>query len=172
MLFAAVSLYRPGGGGILGLRAMPSLPPPGLQRDTAANNNSMGTLPRKSDCTNDVRPKNVVHLHHKYVSLALEEPEGGQANARTRVRGDDHGATMRTGEEGLRETGAYIETGQRALLARGMQEDGKKERSPPDQLRALNVCDHPGGEGAGGPLTQKNVPTARRQGAEGDPPTR
>ena len=47
-----------------------------------------------------------------------------------------------------------------------------RRRAPPDLLRALNVCGHPGGEGEGGTLTQQRMPTACSQGLEGDPLTR
>ena len=53
-------------------------------------------------------------------------------------------------EEKRTETETGGETGQHALLARGMQEGVNEERSPPGHLRVLNACDHPGGEGGGG----------------------
>ena len=41
-------------------------------------------------------------------------------------------------------------TGQSAILAHGIQEDGDEERSPPEELCELNVCCHHGGEGGVG----------------------
>ena len=69
------------------------------------------------------------------------------------------------------ETETGDETGQRALLACGMQEDSDEEWSPSDRSHALNTCSHPGGEGWGVPLTWQRVPTVRIQGMEGDPLT-
>ena len=72
--------------------------------DTAAENNSVGALPRQSDSANGARPKNGMHLQRKYGLVALEEPEGGQANVRTWARGDGHRYTRGTEEEGRTET--------------------------------------------------------------------
>ena len=46
--------------------------PPGTQRDTAADNDSAGTLPHQSDGANDVRSKTGMHLHREYDLLASE----------------------------------------------------------------------------------------------------
>ena len=65
-------------------------------------------------------------------------------------------------------------TGQHALLACGMQEDGNEEIIPPEQLCKLNVCNYPGGEGGEVTLTRQQLPTACSQGKkgeEGDPLT-
>ena len=140
-------------------------------KDTAADNNSVGTLLRQSNGANGTSPKNGMHLRREYVLLVPEEPEGSRANSGTWARGDDHGATRGTAEEGRTETPMEVKTGQCALLARGMQDDGNKAQIPPDRLRALNACGHPVGEGGGGTLTRQRSPTACSQRTEGDPPT-
>ena len=109
-----------------------------------------------------------MHSHRKYGLLAPEEPEEGQAKTGPRARGDSHRSTRGTAEEGQTEA----KTGQRVLLACGMQEEGNEVQRTPDRSRALNVCGHPGGEEGGGTLTQQRAPTVRSQGPEGDPLTR
>ena len=47
---------------------------PRPQRDTAADDNGAGLLPRKSDGTDGARPKNGTHSRRKYVLLTSEEP--------------------------------------------------------------------------------------------------
>ena len=69
-------------------------------RDTATDDNSAGPLPRKSNGTNGARPENGMHLHRNYGLFASEEPEGGRSKVGHWVRGDDHGATRGTAEEG------------------------------------------------------------------------
>ena len=104
-----------------------------LQRDTAADNDSVVPLPRQSNGTDGARPQNGMHLRRKYGLLAPEEPEGGQANAGTLARGDGHGVTRGTVAEGRMEIDTGFETGQHALLAHcGMQEGGNEEKIPPD----------------------------------------
>ena len=98
-----------------------------------------------------------MHPRRKYGVLAPEEPEGGQANRWTRARGDGHGATRGTAKEGRTETPTKDDTGQRALLARGMQENGDEAKRPPDRLHALNACSHPEGEGGGGTQTRRGM---------------
>ena len=46
-------------------------------RDTVADNDSAGPLPRQSIGTNSARPENGMHFHHEYGLLVLEELEGG-----------------------------------------------------------------------------------------------
>ena len=107
---------------------------PRLHRDTASGDNSAGPQPQQSDVTDGARPKNGMHSRRKYSLLVPEESEGGRANAGPWVRGDGHGATRGTAEEGQTKTATDIETGQRVLLACGNHEDGNKERSPPRQV--------------------------------------
>ena len=38
---------------------------PGTQQDTAADDSSVGPLPRKSDCVDDARTKNGMHQRRK-----------------------------------------------------------------------------------------------------------
>ena len=59
---------------------------PRLQRDTAADKDSMGPQKRQSDGTDGARPKNGMHSCREYGILALEKPEGGRANAGPWVR--------------------------------------------------------------------------------------
>ena len=47
---------------------------PRPQRDTAADDNGAGLLPRKSDGTDGARPKNGTHSRRKYVLLTSEDP--------------------------------------------------------------------------------------------------
>ena len=112
-----------------------------------------------------------MHLHHEYGLLAPEETRGGPANAGAQVRGAVHGAISGTADDWWTETEMGEETGQRTLLARGMQENGNEDQIPPNQSRALNTCGHQGGEGGGRPLTRQRVPTVLSQGSEGDPHT-
>ena len=58
------------------------------------------------------------------------------------VRGDGYTATRGTEDKGWTETDMGDGTRQRAILARDMQEDGDKERSPSDRSCALNECGH------------------------------
>ena len=105
--------------------------PPRPQRDKAADNDSTGPQPWQSNGTNGNSPKNGMHPRREYGLLAPEEPEGGRANAGPRARGDRHGSTRVTVEKGRTETPMEAETGQCALLARGMQEDGEEVQIPP-----------------------------------------
>ena len=50
-------------------------PPPHPQRDTAADNNSVGPQPQQSDGTDGASPKNGMHSYHEYGLLALEDLE-------------------------------------------------------------------------------------------------
>ena len=70
---------------------------------------------------------------------------------------------METGEE----------VGKHTLLARCLEVDGNKERSPPNRSCALNACGHHGGEGGGIPLTCQNVHQTCSRGMEEEegPPT-
>ena len=63
---------------------------------TAADNDSVGPLPRQSDSADGARPENGMHLRRKYGLLAPEEPEGSRSNAGPRARGDGHRATRGT----------------------------------------------------------------------------
>ena len=117
---------------------------PPQQRSTVADDDSAGTLPRKSNGANGARSKNGMHPRREYNLLALEAPEGGQANAVPSARGDSHGATRGMMEAGQLEMPTEAETGQRALQARDRQEDGGEQHSPPNQLRMLYTCCHPG----------------------------
>ena len=110
---------------------MAALPRPS---GTAVDNDSAGPLPRKSNGADGARSKNGMHLRRKYNLLASEEPEGGRANAGSRARGDGHGATRETVEEGRTETPTEAKNGQRSLLARDMHEDGSEDQIPPDRL--------------------------------------
>ena len=69
--------------------------------------------------------------HYEYGILEQEEPEGGPYNTGARVRGDVHGATRGMDNQERTETATGDKTGQCALLARGMPEDGDEERIPP-----------------------------------------
>ena len=81
-----------------------------------------------------------MHLRCEYGLLAPEVLEGGC-----------HRATCKTAEEVRTETETGGETGQRALLARGMQEDGNKERPPPTSCARLTRATIQGGEEGGDP---------------------
>ena len=131
-------------GGNDGMARRPRTAPLPRPSGTAVDDDSAGPLPRQSD---GARPENGMHPRREYGLLAPEEPEGGRANAGPRARGDCHGSTRVTVEKGRTETPMEAETGQCALLARGMQEDGEEVQSPPDWSRALNVCGHSGGGG-------------------------
>ena len=113
-------------------------------RDTAADDESAGALPRKSNSADSARTENGKHPHRDYVLLAPEDLEGIRANAGDRARGDGHEATAGPAEEGRTETPTEDETGQCALQARGMQDHGNEAQIPPDWSHDLNVCDHPG----------------------------
>ena len=91
-----------------GLRTAPPLRP---QRGTTADEDSMGPQPRKSDGADSARTENGTHLRRKYGLLAPEVPEGGTDNAGLQVRGDSHGATRGTADEGQMETEMGDETG-------------------------------------------------------------
>ena len=58
------------------------------------------------------------------------------------VRGDGHRATRGEVDKEQIETDMGDNTGQRALQARGMQEDGDEERISHDRSRALNARGH------------------------------
>ena len=122
-------------------------------RDTAAYNDRVGPLPRQYDSTDGARPENGMHPRREYILLTPEDLEGGQSNAGPRARGGGHRATRRMAEEGRMETPTGDRTGQRALLSRGMQDDGEEAHIPLNRLRVLNVCGHPGREGGGETLT-------------------
>ena len=135
----------------------------------AADDNSAGPQPQQSDGANGARPLNGTHLHCKYGILdpedpqkteeteepkhpeEPEEPEGDRVNTGARVRGEGHGATRGTAEEGLTATETVIGTGQRVLLARGMLEEGDKEISPPTSRTCLTCATTQGGEEGGNP---------------------
>ena len=156
-------------GGNNGMAFGPRTVPPPRLSCTAADDVSAGPLTRKSDGVNGSRTENGMHPRREYGLLALEEPEGGQANAGTRARGDGHGATSGTVEEGRTDKPAEAETGQRTLLACVTQEDGDKAQIPPDQSRALNVCVHPGGGGGGGTYTWCSIQEDNGDGAQSPP---
>ena len=118
-------------------------PPPRPQRDTAADKDSVGLKQRQSNGADISRPKNDIHLHNKYSILAPEEPEdpeepeGGPANTGPQLRGDGHGATRGTTNQEQTETETGDGTGQRVLLARGMQENDDEEQRTATRCGAL-----------------------------------
>ena len=103
-------------------------------------------------------PDVAMHLRCEYGLLAPEVLEGGC-----------HRATCKTAEEVRTETETGGETGQRALLARGMQEDGDEYQSPPKQSRALNAYGHQGGEGGGYPSPRSACLRRVARGRRGAP---
>ena len=99
---------------------------PPRPRDMGTDDNSVGPLPRQSDGADGARPKNGMHSRRKYGLLAPEEMEKGRSNTGPRARGDGHRATIGTAEEGQTEMPMDAKTSHRALLARGMQGEGKE----------------------------------------------
>ena len=67
--------------------------PPGTQQDMAADDDSVGTLPRKSEGANSARSKNGMHPCREYDLLASEATEGGQANTGAAGSEASHWAT-------------------------------------------------------------------------------
>ena len=126
-------------------------------------------LHRHPDVT---RPENGMQLRREYGLLASEEPAVDPASAGTQVRGDGHGVTKGTDEQGQTATETGDGTRQRALLARGMPEEDIGEWRPPECQRVLSVCGQQGGEGGRGAITRQRAPTANSQGPEGGPQTR
>ena len=94
---------------------------------------------------------------------------GGSIQSGPWERVDGHGATRGTSEKGRTETTTGDKTGQRALLARGMQEDRDEEQIPPNRSHALNARGHPGGKEGWGGLTRQRVHTACSHGRRGTP---
>ena len=108
-------------------RSLRTAPPPRPQRDTEADDNSAGTQPHQSNGSDIARTKNGIHSRREYGILVPEETEWGRANMGPWVRGDGHRATRGIAKEEWMVTKTGIETRQRALLARGLQEDGNEE---------------------------------------------
>ena len=127
-----------------------------------------------------------MHLHHEYGLLAPEETMGGPANAGAQVRGAVHGAISGTADDWWTETEMGEETGQRTLLARGMQENGNEDQIPPQPVTCAyhrrpprggrrGETPHPAacaygaqpGVGGGPPYTAVNNPSARPWDAGG-----
>ena len=148
--------------------------PPCPRQGMAAEDDSVVPQQRHSDGANGASTENGMQSCCEYDILVPEELAGDPATAGTRVRGAVYGATRGTEDQGRTETETGDNTGQRALLARGMQEDSNEYRSPPKRLHRINTCGHRGGGwGVGwGPLTRQHMPTACRQGPRGDPQTR
>ena len=96
---------------------------------------------------NGARPKNSMQSRRKYGILAPEEPVGDLATAGPWVRGSGHRATKGAAEQGRMDTETGDKTGQRALLARDMQEGGDEERIPNERSCTLNACANQGGGG-------------------------
>ena len=87
-------------GGNDGMARGPRTALPPRPRYTAADNDSAGPLPQKSDGADGARTENGMHLRREYGLLALEDPEGGRSKAGPWVRRDVHGATRGTSENG------------------------------------------------------------------------
>ena len=160
------------------VRKLRTAPPP-CPSDTAAEKDSTGPLLRQSDGADGARSKNGMRPRREYNLLALEVPEGGQANAWPSTRGDSRGSTRETSELGRSETPTEAETRQRALQARGWQEDGGKQQSPLTGRVRLMRAAYQGGKEGGEPSPRsmrqrratrgrRGPPGGRRQGA--DPP--
>ena len=148
------------------------LPPPIPQREMLTGRGSEVSTHRHPDSANGASPKHGMLVRRKYRLLTLEEPAGDPAAAELQEFWDGHEATMGTGGPYVRVTETGYRNGQRTLQACNHQEDADEDRRPPKWQRALNTCSHQGGEGGGGPPTQKQAPTVCSPGIEGDPPTR
>ena len=99
------------------------------QRGTVADRYRAGPMHRHYDSANGARPENGIQLRRDYSLLTPEELVSDPAVAGTQVRGAGHEATSGTDDLGQTAMETGDETGQHALLARGMPEvnDGKKE---------------------------------------------
>ena len=82
---------------------------------------------------------------------------------------DGHKSNRGAEDQYHRETETEDRTGQRSLLARGMPDNAKKERRPPKQQHALNVCSHQGEEVEAAPQPKSHTYCAL-PGARGGPP--
>ena len=130
-----------------------------------------------------VRP----HRHPNGANCTRPERANEYGTVDTQVRRDGHEDTIRTGDQDERETDTEDRKRQCTLLARGMLEDSKKERRPPEwqcaptprnqapegdpqtRQRALLACGKETEE-EGGPTTQQRAQPARGQGREGATP--
>ena len=133
-------------------------PLPRPQQGTAADDDSMGLQQRKFDSVDGARPKKGMNLRCKYVILAPEELVGGPATAGPWVKGTGHGATRGTEDQG-----------QRALLARGIQELVNKEQIPPNGCAHLTYTATKGGEDGGGGSTGSACLRCAARGRRGTP---
>ena len=100
------------------------------------------------------------------------EPAGNPAATELQERRDAHKATIGRGGPDMRDTETGDRNGQRALLECGQPENANDERRSSEMQSMLNMRDHHGEEGGGGPLTQQHAPTTCSQGIEGESPTR
>ena len=110
-----------------------------------------------------------MHSRREYSLLASEETEGGRASAGPRVRGDGHGATWGTAEEGRTDTETGVRTGKRALLAHGIQEDRNEERPPPTSCARLMCATTQGGKEWGDPSPGSTCLRRTSRGWRGTP---
>ena len=108
--------------------------PPRPQRGMVVDGDRAGPEQRQSNSANGTRPENGMYSRREYSILAPEDPTGGPATA-----GPPNKRGRRWGHKGdgrpradadVDGDGDRGETGQRALLARGMQEEGNKDRIP------------------------------------------
>ena len=141
--------------------------PPGKETKTAADGGSGGDLPRQSDGADGARSEHGSLARCEYDLLTSEATKGGPANAGGAVSEDGHGALVN--REGTKTEEEGDETLQRALTARETNGGDTEARGPPKRLRALNACGLQGGEGGGGPPTQRRMPTLYSGGTGGDP---
>ena len=97
--------------------------PPHPQWGTGEDGDSVGSMHRHTNSADGARPKNGMHTRRKYSLLAPTEPADNPSAAGNKVSGDGHKANRDTAGQTQRATDTGNGTGQRVLLARGMQED-------------------------------------------------
>ena len=111
--------------------------PPCPRQGMAAEDDSVVPQQRHSDGANGASTENGMQSCCKYDILVPEELAGDPATAGTWVRGAVYGSTRGTEDQGRTETETGVQTGQRALLARG-----DKEQIPPERSPVINMCGH------------------------------
>ena len=135
--------------------------------ETAEEDGSTGPWPQQSHGADGARSEHGALARREYDLLALEATKGGPANSGAAGSKDGHGALAN--REGTETEEEGDKTPQCALPARENKGVEDEARGPPEWSCALNACSHQGGEGGGGPPTQRRVPTAHIGGTGGDP---
>ena len=142
-----------GGGAEEKMGRLRTAAPPRPQRETAADNGSVGNPIRHTAVTEGARPENGALARPEYGLLTLTVSAVNPDDVGDLGSENGHEATRGTCDQARRETEEGDKTRQRALPARGMRGINDRERRPPERLRAINACRRQGRERGGGPST-------------------